>query len=344
MKYPNEPDLTVRIKSKTSNRKITYTIKTTPSVPLKITQSKPLADFVIGDSSYINIDAENTSGNAVPQMAIFRNKKSGTEHTLNFNSIGSLGSVHNTLRLYAGALHFELGEYELSFLMADGSELKVGPTVTVLQGTPNLNMSTRGSSMIRVIGQGLAVGGINLFENTVTFRLHDPNGTIIPLKASYTLNGRTAGLSIPSPLSPGYYGVEILRDNRPSGISYRLSILKNEGQPLIMALNNLPFENYPSAEPMVLARNQRIPVHLHAAFPYGVYGVTDKYVMTYIDQSKPTSVFRFPITIPNEVTPHFTIPMDVPAGRYKAIIQEINPATKEAVQQSEPFERIVVLQ
>lgn len=343
MKYPNEQDLSVRIKSKTSNRKITYTIKTTPSAPLKITQTEPLVDFVIGDSSYININAENTAGNAVPQMAIFRNKKSGTEHTLNFNSIGALGTIHNRLRLSAGALHFELGEYELSFLMVDGTELKVGPTVRILQGKPSLNMSA-GSSMIRLVGKDLAVGGINLFENTVTFRLHYPNGTTVPLQANYSLNGRAASLSMISSLAPGYYGIEILRDNRPLGISYRLSILKNDVQTMIMALNNLPFSNYPSAEPMVLARNQRISVHFNAVVPYGIYGVTDKYVMTYTDESKPTSVFRFPITIPNEATPHFTIPADVPPGRYKAIIQEINPATKEVVQQSEPFERIVVLQ
>ncbi|MFN3664520.1 MAG: hypothetical protein ACK4S0_00090 [Sediminibacterium sp.] len=341
-KYYNDEDLSVRISSKIDpGKKINYSLKLTPSAPLKITQSKPLADFVIGDSTFINVDVENPYGNVLPQLIVFKNRQTGKEH-----NAGSIIPSLNKFRIQASTGLFEVGEYDISFQMANGTALKVGPKIAILQGKSKLEMHPVASSLIGVIGKDLRVAGQNLFEANVAFRLHYPNGTTVPLKATYTLWGMDVKLALPSGITPGYYGIEILRDNRPLGISYRLSVVKSEEQMMITALNNLPNGSYPSDAPMVLPHNQRIPVNLKIKLGYGneVYRVVDRFLVTYVDESKPTSGFSFPVIYSKDFPPHFTVPSNVPAGRYKVYVQEISPVTKKVIDESEPFERIIVLQ
>ncbi len=334
-KSPNEEEINVRISSRTDpDKKINYTIKSTPSAPLKITQSKPPVDFVIGDSSFINVDVDNPYGNVLPKKVIFKNKQTGDEHSATY-IIPSL----NKFRIHVYTLPFELAEYDISFQMVDGTELKVPYAVAIKQGKLQF-----GGTMRIVPGKDLTLNGLNMFAANVAFRLLYPNGQTLPLKATYTLNGRESALAIPSSVLPGYYGIEAIRDNRPVGISYRLSIVKSEDQLSIVGLNKLPSNNYPIDDPMVLPRNQPIPVNISAKGLYGISDNSDRFMMTCVDESNPSLSFRLPITIRLEFTPFFSIPSAIPAGRYKVFAQEINPITKEVLQQSEPFERIVVLQ
>ena len=341
----NEEEINVRISSKTDpGKKINYSLKVTPSAPLKITQSKPLADFLIGDSTFINVDVENPYGNVLPKLVVFKNRQTGK----NKEYFGSVIASLTQFRIQASNILFEeVGEYDLSFQMVDGTVLKVGPKIAILQGKSKLEMNPVASSLIGVIGKDLKVDGKTLFEATVNFRLHYPNGTTVPLKATYTLWGMDVKLALPSGITPGYYGIEILRDNRPLGISYRLSMIKSEEQQMIItALNNLPNGNYPTDAPMVLPRNQRIPVNLKIKLGYGdeVYRVMDRFLVSYVNESNPASNFSFPVIYSKDYAPHFTVPSSVPAGRYKVFVQELSPITKEVIQQSEPFERTVAVQ
>lgn len=319
-----------------------YTIKPMASAPLSITHSEPLPDFVIGNSSDIFIDVQNVYGNSLPKSVVFTHKKTGSQYIL---STVSLYTLLNEIRISASLLPFELGEYDIFFKMPNGTELKVPQTLTVKQGKSTLKIGTKGVSLSSLAGKKLEVNGENLFEKNVSFRLLFPEGTTLPLMATYKSDGLTSILTIPDSLSPGYYGVEILRDNYPIGTSYRLSILKNEEQLFISALNELPFGNYPTNIPIILPRNQPIPIHFRMA-----YRIDEKYVerysITYVNESNALSIFRIPLTINFSIgaDPYFIIPFEVPSGKYRAIIQEVDPITKKIIQESEPFERVVILQ
>lgn len=330
-------------KDKTGDQSdVEYTIKPIASAPLSITHSEPLPDFVIGNSSEIYIDVQNVYGNSLPKSVVFTHKKTGSQHIL---STVYLYTLLNKIRISAYLPPFELGEYVISFKMPNGAELKVPQSLTVKQGKSILKIGTEGVSLSSLAGKKLAVTGENLFETNVSFRLLFPKGATLPLMATYKSDGLTAILAIPDSLNPGYYGIEILRDNYPLGTSYRLSILKNEEQLFISALNKLPFGDYPSNNPMILPRNQPIAIHFRMAYRIDEKYV-ERYIVTYMNESNALSIFHFPLTINTGIgaDPYFIIPFDVPTGRYRAIIQEIDPTTKEIIQQSEPFERTVILQ
>ena len=148
-----------------------------------------------------------------------------------------------------------------------------------------------------------------------------------------------ARIDLPLNIFPsGSYGIEIVREGRPLGISYRLGVVAKEDQLFMGALNKLPGRQYPTDSPLVLARNKPIPVSFGP-----INGKLESYIFALIDPTT-AAVTRFALTWPIEADPHFTIPSSMPPGRYKAVMQEIDPVTQKNVRESEPFERIVVLE
>lgn len=333
--YPNANNLSIRIKSKINpNKQIGYTIQPTASAPLKITQSKPIAQYAIGDSSEIIIEVRNAFGNKLPKAVLFINKRTGVEHSL---STVYITSLQNTLRVFAYPIPFELGDYDIRFKMEDNVLLDVNQPLTIIPGQRSYLENSYYSLEGQPGGKVKARGG-NLFKGLVSFRLLYPNGTVLPLNADYNLNGTTADLAIPASLQPGYYGIEVVRSGIPLGRTYRLSIVRNEFQPSIFSINEYPLPNYPTEAPLIVQRSRNVPIL------FTVRKSINRYVASLVSESNAASAFQFTLTLPVEAAPYFIIPSTVPAGRYKAFIQEIDPVTKEVVQQSEPYERTVVLQ
>lgn len=335
----NEEDvLKISLNGKTyPNQSATYVIKPEAKAPISITQSKALPVYAIGDSSYIYVDAQNLFGNALPKSAVFRNKRTGKQFILTEQKNTHFFSAHsflNKLTIDVHLLELEPGEYEISLQLATGNFLEIPQSLTVIRGKSRISnpwFSTQA-------GKTITPTGANLFEGGVSFRLLYPNGSALPISATYTLNEKSVMLQIPNSLSPGYYGIELLDQGRPVGISHRLNVLRYENQPSIYALGGFNPRDYPTNNPMILPRTQNI---------FLISGGGEKIERRFfalINEVDPTAVFRFSLNYPLENGPYFSIPVEVPAGRYKAVIQEFDPITKEVMQQSEPFERIVVLQ
>jgi hypothetical protein len=218
--------------------------------------------------------------------------------------------------------------------MQDGSLSKIPQTLRVVQG--RTNFSAASFSLITLAGKNLTVSGDNLFEGAAPFKLIYPNGTKISLNATYTLTGRTSVLSIPASLTPGYYAIELVKEGGQPSMSHRLSVLRYEGQPTIGGMDYKPY-GYLTVEPLVLPRIRHNPITFSGIVNY------KNGVVAFKDESDEKKVFRFPFpVIPSSI--YYIIPEDVPAGRYKAFIQELDPVTKEVLRESEPFERTIVLQ
>jgi hypothetical protein len=319
------------------NQGATYVIKPEAKAPISITQSKALPTYAIGDSSNIYIDVQNLYGNALPKSAVFRNRSTGKQLTLTEQKNTHFFSANfplNKLTIDAHSLELEPGTYEISVQLTTGNFLEIPQTMTVVRGKSRI-YSDRFSTQA---GKTLTPTGANLYEGGVAFRLLYPNGSTLPITTTYSLNEKVATLQIPATLIPGYYGVEMLINGRPLGFSYRLNILRYANQPSIYALGISNSRDYPTTEPMILARNERLYVISDGGEKL------ERRFLAFINESAPNSVYRFSLTFPVESSPYFSIPSDVPAGRYKAVIQEFDPITKEVMQQSEPFERVVVLQ
>ncbi len=331
--YPNANNLTIPISSITNpNQSVIYQIKPSAKAPLEITQTKALSTFAIADSSDIDIEVKNAYGNDLPKLVNFTHRKTGIQHTL---SNVFIHSYLDKIRVRAYSVPFVLGEYDITFQMENGTVMPVNQVLKTVQGKSGFSFNW---SLSALAGETLTVWGNNLFEGSTAFRIRTLNGVIIPVSATYALDGRQVGIAVPAALGLGNYGIEILRDGLPVGKGSRLSIVKNKQQPYIIGLSTVQLPGELTAEPVSLFRNQKINVM------FSVIAKFERYVFMLQDESTGKSVFHFPLTFPVEASPHVTIPPDVPAGRYKAFIREVDPETKEVIQQSEPFERTVVLQ
>ncbi len=331
--YANYLSIILTSKQPGNYPSIKYSIKPTTAKPIIITQSEVLPALAIGDSRNVYFNAQNLYGNNLPKSVTFTNKKSGKKEVL---SGVYITPVFNKIGIY---INFspELGEHDIVFEMADGESVKVPQTLTVVPGTISYLENTY-YSLEGQPGGKVTARGENLFEGVVSFRLLYPNGIEIPLNADYYLNGRIVDLAIPASLKPGYYGIEIVRSGIPLGRAYRLSVVRYELQPTIFSINEYSLPNYPTEEPLIVQLSRDVSILFRIRKPI------NRYVVLLENESNAASAFQFTLTLPIEAAPYFTISSTVPAGRYKAFIQEIDPVTKKVVQQSEPYERIVVLQ
>lgn len=337
----SEGILSIRLAKKTRTDKgwdVTYTIHPVANAPLSIIQSTPLLDFEIGESINIHLDALNLYGNSMPQTVIFTHTKTTKQILVqNVDLVTGLYYVNNA-SIYAYWVPFEPGEYNIKIKQRDGSLIEVLPTLTTIPGKSRIEDQITSLGRLRSLsGKTLTLSGRNLFSGLVEFRLLFPNGTFVPLKAAFSDNGNETQIDLPSNLLVGAYGIEIVREGRPVGISYRLGVVAKENQLFLGALNKLPGRQYPTDSPLVLARNKPIPVSFGP-----VDGKLDNYIFALIDPIT-AAVTRFPLTWPIEADPYFTIPASMPPGHYKAVMLEIDPVTQKAVRESESFERIVIL-
>lgn len=335
---PDKDYLKINLRSKTrSHQYATYTIKPIAIGSLSITQSTPLAVFARGDSAYIHIETRNTYGNGLPKAAIFTNKKTGKQFVTEKNRVLLFyRNGPNKITIDAYSTLSEIGEYDIELQWEDGKLLKVPQPLTVIRGTSRFYYTFYG--VAAQSGTTLNLVGYNLYQEGVSFRLHYPNGTTIPLTSTFVPEENKVSLDIPVSLSPGGYSFEMIKNGVPQGENNRVNIVRYVGQPYINSIGNSEPRKYPTTDPLILPREKSITV----TFP--VIQKLERYFLTLINESDATSTFRFSFTLPDEASPFCIIPANVPAGRYKAYIQEYDAAMKEVVQQSEPFERIVVLQ
>lgn len=325
--------LTIRIYSQYKNGgelDTVYTIKPLAAAPLEITHAVPLQPFAIGDSSGFVLNVQNLYGNSLPGSVIFTNKKTGAQLT----SINNIAPFQlNKIKVWT-YVPFEVGEYDVALTMPTGELFKLPQTLKVVKG--RLNFS-RSSPLSVLAGKTLTVTGENLFEGDAPFRLLAQDGEKVALNATYTLTGKTATLSVPASVKPGYYMVELLNQDGMVHSYHRLSVLRYEGQPTLETITYTS-RGFMNLEPLILPRIQPIYVEFTGirAVNYYSSGVVFK------DESDEKKVFRFPFpTVPSSI--NFSIPETVPAGRYKAFIQEIDPETKAVLRESEPFERTIIL-
>ena len=332
-------DLTIGIFRRDKSPEVTfYRIRPIAFAPLAINDSKPFPVLVLGELGELNVGIQNLYGNWLPQSVVFTNKKTGAELVLDQGIYGSL--FINTLTINVRPVSFGLGEYYIKLQLRDGSSLKIPQTLTIVQGPSVIDEYFLNT----LAGQKLAVRGRNLFEGSITFQLRYPNKTTIPLSVvAYNLSGKTATIEIPNSVEPGYYAIEMLKNGLPLGLSYRLSIKREEKQLFIESFNHWPSNGSPINTPMILTRDTPIEVNFNYTFRIDGYYV-GRYVIVLTDESNTTPVFRFPINLPLEAYCYFRISASTPTGRYKATIQEVNPITNEVSRMSEPFEQTIILE
>jgi hypothetical protein len=305
---------------------VRYEIYPEPMAPLNITQTNSLFNFTIGETSLIHVDAENIYGNIMPQTVIFTHNKTEKQILLHGEEIINCFYYPNRISIRAYNVPFERGEYNMKIQQVDGKLLAISPTLTTVVGKSRIeHQLTVLDRLSSLPGKTLILDGRNLFSGLVEFRLLFPNGTTLPLKAAYSSNGNEAQVDIPPTLQAGYYGIEIVREGQPLGICYRLSIVGQQYELFIGALNKLPGRQYPTDSPLTLVRNKPIPVSFG---PIG--GNLDRYIVALVDPNHAATIYRFSLTWPIEADANFTIPSSVPSGRYKAVMQEIDPVTQKS--------------
>lgn len=334
--YPEDSNLAITLHSKTlpfASRK--YIIKPKPSGPLTIANMLPLPVFSTGDSDRINIDLLNLYGNSLPTEVIFTNRKTTAQITWkNFNAI-----LNNKLSIWAYSVPFFAGEYEISLKLKNGASLKVPYLLNVIRGKIRIEHewykhATQPGGVIHLTGR-------NLQQDHVKFQLISPKGAKFPISSLSDLVGNNTTIQIPSTIAPGYYGLEIIDTNQSLGANHRISILRYENQPFIISFNNPDWVARPNLVtdlPITLHHKQKI------SLLFTILKRLENYVVALVSESNPSMVFQYPLTLPIEAPPYFIIEPNIPSGRYKAVIQEINPLTKETIVQSEPFERPIIIE
>lgn len=339
----SEGMLPIRLAKKTRTDQgwdVTYTIHPMANAPLSITQSTQLLAFEIGESINIHLDALNLYGNSMPQTVIFTHTKTAKQILAqDIDLVTGLYYINNA-SIYAYWVPFEPGEYNIKIQQRDGSLIEVLPTLTTIAGKSRIEDQITALGRLRSLpGKTLTLRGRNLFSGLVEFRLLFPNAITLPLKATFSADGNETRITLPPNLPMGAYGIEIVREGRPLGISYRLGIVAAEDQLFMSALNKLPGRQYLTDASLTLTRNKPIPVLFGP-----ILSKLDSYLFVLIDSANPNLVYQFTLTWPIEADANFTIPSSVPSGRYKAVMQEIDPVTQKVVRESEPFERMVVLE
>lgn len=317
---------------------VQYTIRPEAGGPLAAgTASTPMLPFAIGDSATIHLPVQYLYGNSLPQSVTFTPQASGGKPVVVDARTGQVLTCSaqraNYIDLSAFGLAFEPGLYTVTMTRADGTVLTEPGALDVKAGRAQLDKDpVFGYTVLTGKPTALTVTGANLLADQLSFRVVAADGATVGVAKGAAR--QPLELTVPA-LAPGYYGLDLVQNGQSTGTLYRLSVLRTPTQPYIGMVNYVPGGKALTATPLALPRNQAIVI------AFGNRNGT--LALTLANQANPAQVYRLPLSVGLESYPKFTIPDTVPAGRYQLLVQQLDPATQQVLQSSEPFERPIEL-
>ncbi len=218
------------------------------------------------------------------------------------------------------------GVYNLFLELKSGRRITLSQPVQFIRGAIQVNNSFGYS--ISAGETSFVMTGENLFSTELTGKITAPNGQVWQVNPiSSAPDGLWLAISIPV-LKPGYYSLQLFRNNIAVGSCTRISVRYTSNHPTIKSINDVA--SCFAQDSVRLSRNVQHPIQ------YSYSGT--KTSLKLVSLTEPDHFYTIPFL--NSYS-QFTIPESIPPGPYKtSIIAQFGSQLLE----SEPYEQPVIVQ